>query len=206
MTPIPGSVSGEVESIRETAMELISRSWAESFFGNISILLDDAMANLEVKERFPSPVKENELEGKTILATRTTSTMEEVVDDPEGSLGLYRIEGDSLELVWGEGPPTSEISSHLMAYTSSRGRCILHCHMDCISGVCDESIDIPEGCCIVDEMEPGSLPLAEATRNAFQKCDTVIWKGHGAITIADDLVKCLQRLIRLEQYLKEPAG
>lgn len=194
-----------IEAIEVTARKLVELGWAESFFGNISVLMDPIEDDLEVIDRFPSPVEVTELNGLDLLVTRTTSTMEEVANSPVDSIGLYRINGSELELLWGSGPPTSELSSHLMAYSSGRGQAIVHCHMEDVSRAgpsLSKENTHREGFGIVHELDPGSIELAEATRDSLHSHDTIIWKNHGAFSMSDGLERCLERLVTLETFLK----
>lgn len=194
-----------IEAIMKTAGRLVELGWAESFFGNISVLIDPIDEHLDIISSFPAPVEIPVLNGLDILVTRTTSTMEEVANSPEESIGLYRINGRSLDLLWGAGPPSSELSSHLLSYSTGRGQAIVHCHMDDVHRLDHNSCKehpLPKWVKVIGEIEPGSIELAEATRDAIQYHDTILWKGHGALAMTEDLRTCLDRLSGLEGYLK----
>ncbi|MGA1849086.1 MAG: class II aldolase/adducin family protein [Thermoplasmatota archaeon] len=201
----PSILEIPITDIQKTAAALVGRSWAESFFGNISVLLDLDDVEMDIMDRYPIHTEIPDLNRRYILVTRTFSTMKEVVRDPERALGFYRIENRELLLLWGEGPPTSELSSHLMAYSTGRGRAIIHCHMDLVGrvsssfGIADHPL--PTGTQIIEELEPGSIELARATGDALRKNDTVIWRGHGAFSMTDSLGESLKRLEGLEGYL-----
>ena len=199
------ALTRKIDEIRDSAKKLVDMGWAESFFGNISVLMDPIEEDLEVLDTYQSPVEVQELIGLDILITRASSTMEEVANSPEAAVGLYRIGGKGLELLWGNGPPSSEISSHLLAYSTGRGQAIIHCHMDDVWAVTSSVIRVnppPSGIGIVGELEPGSIELAEATMDALHDNDTIIWRNHGAISMTDGLSKCLEKLTGLEGYLK----
>jgi ribulose-5-phosphate 4-epimerase/fuculose-1-phosphate aldolase len=107
-------------------------------------------------------------------------------------------------LISGEGHPTSEISSHLLAYTTNRGEAIVHCHMGSVSNellnmnLLSSSLkDIQ----IVDEMKSGSIELATATMNAFRRNNTIFWAGHGIITMANDLEGCMKNIEGFKEKL-----
>jgi rhamnulose-1-phosphate aldolase len=199
------SLDSEISELIEAAGWLIEKSWAESFFGNISILIDRNDLNSSVIEKFPLPTGIPELIGMYILVTRTFSTMEEVVKHPETSIGLFEIEEEALHLLWGSGPPTSELSSHLMAYSTGRGRAIIHCHMDILNGKGSSILKegpLPEGIGLVPKLEPGSMDLARATRDALLQNDTIIWREHGALSMGGTIEECSRRLESLEEYLR----
>lgn len=193
---------------QKTAKELVGHDWGSSFFGNISIMIDeeDEFLRYPVISSFSSPIEEPEIEGRYLLITRTTSTMQEVADHPENAIGLYRIAGDSLDLLWGRGPPTSELSTHLLVHSSGKGSAIIHCHMPLLGSITHADLEgsfLPEGFSYVGEFEPGSIGLAEATKKSMERNHTVIWVGHGAVTYSDGLGRCLDRLYVLEDLLKE---
>lgn len=185
---------------------LIDRKWAGSFFGNISMIIDPIDLSSDIITTFRVPVPIGELDGRLLLVTRTTSTMEELSTDPASALGLYRINGSVIELLWGLGPPTSEISSHLLAYSARPGKAIVHCHMDLIDVISlkfPEGPPLPPGCSWVEDFEPGSIELALATKDALMKDDTVVWKDHGPLSLTESLEICMARLIRLDAFLQE---
>jgi ribulose-5-phosphate 4-epimerase/fuculose-1-phosphate aldolase len=194
-----------IDQFEQAASRLISRNWARSFFGNISILVDADLKDLPIKNEYPSPVTIKDLKKNCLLmVTRTTSTMSDIIDSPEDSLGLYLLKDDNLNLIWGCGPPTSELSAHLLAYSSSNARAIIHCHMDIISKLSDRyprGPPLPANCSWVGDLEPGSIDLAEATAEALESTDTVIWKHHGVISCTGDLSKCYWRIEEVWSYL-----
>lgn len=195
-----------IDKFKQAAMKLISRDWARSFFGNISILIDDDYEDLPVKEEYPSPVKIEDLQGSSLMITRTTSTMAEIIESPDKSLGLYQLKDGNLNLIWGCGPPTSELSAHLLAYSSSKGKAIIHCHMDIISEISErypQGPPLPANCSWAGDLEAGSVELAQATAEALEGTDTVIWKDHGVISCTDDLSGCYQRIVEVWSYLND---
>ncbi len=194
-----------IDKFKQAAMKLISRDWARSFFGNMSILIDDDYEDLPVKDTFTAGVEVRSLDGDFLIATRTFFTMDDVVNTPEKALGLYKIDREQLSLIWGEGPPTSDITSHLLAYSTGKGRALVHCHMDSVTAL-SGMIPLPEGYGWVDKMEPGSIELANATMTAMRSNHTVIWKGHGAISLGDDPKICIERLVYLDEYLADHPG
>ncbi len=200
------SLKDHISMFQITAQMLIDRKWADSFFGNISMILDPIDINPDIITTFKTPVPVRQLDGRFLLVTRTISTMEELSMDPASALGLYRINGSVLELLWGSGPPTSEISSHLLSYSIHRGRAIVHCHMDLIDEISlrfPEGPSLPPGCSWVEYFEPGSIELALATKEALMKNDTVVWKDHGPLSMTESLERCMARLIHLDAFLRE---
>jgi ribulose-5-phosphate 4-epimerase/fuculose-1-phosphate aldolase len=66
----------------------------------------------------------------------------------------------------------------------------------------DYTLPLPDGYCWVAEIEPGSVELAQATADAMRRDHTVIWKGHGAISLGKDLEVCIERLRLLDEFLQ----
>ncbi len=198
---------GVLLEFQNTAKELIRHDWGSSFFGNISLMIDeeDEFLRYPVISSYTSPEINPGIEGRYLLITRTTSTMQEVVDHPETAIGLYRIAGGSMDLLWGRGPPTSEVSAHLSVHSLGKGSAIIHCHMLLLGSIFRTDLErslLPEGFSYVGGFEPGSTALAEATKKAMENSHTIIWIGHGAVTYSDGLSKCLERLHTLEDILE----
>jgi ribulose-5-phosphate 4-epimerase/fuculose-1-phosphate aldolase len=200
-----GPYSSDISSIQTAASELISRSWAESFFGNISILLKRRDFCDRVRESYPVEIDPSFLQGRILIVTRTLSTMKDVLNSPQEALGIYVPGKRALNLIMGKGPPTSEITSHLMAYQMGNGSVVLHCHMDSLTDaslITKDRSSLPSGIGWVDKLEPGSIQLAETTGREMQKFDMVLWKDHGPICTGKDLTHCLRRLMELDEYIK----
>jgi len=196
----------EVLQMQEAALNLRDHGWAKGSSGNISIRLSTPFSGDPGKLYYNAPLKVPELEGSHILITRAGSTMEEVIGDPEGSIGLFGYHEGKLDLVWGSGPPTSELSSHLLILSMKKGNVVMHCHMDAVlrfSSNHPGGRTLPGGFGSVGWFEPGSPELAFATMNAMKEHNTVLWMGHGAISCAGSVDECIGNLLELERELEE---
>ncbi|MGA1794040.1 MAG: class II aldolase/adducin family protein [Thermoplasmatota archaeon] len=190
---------------------MTSKGWCREAAGNISILIDDIIGiGSDETFIFDSGQFLPRLEGKTILMTRSGSFISEVPQRPEQNLGLYRIGkgGRYLSLVWGEGAPTSEYLSHLLIYGSTGGRvkAVIHSHMDDVDRLARELPDIayglPRWIGWVPRIPPGSIELARATVREIERCDIMVWQGHGVLSPGKDVEDCLSRLERFEEWAK----
>lgn len=196
----------EVLQLQEAALKLRDHGWAKGSSGNMSIRLRTPSPGDPGKLSYKAPLKVPELEGSRLLITKAGSTMEEIIGDPEGSLGLFEYHEGKLDLVWGSGPPTSELSSHLLILSMKKGNIVIHCHMDAVERF---SSNHPEGRTpsggfgSVGWFEPGSSELAFATMNAMKEHDTVLWMGHGAISCAGSVDECMGNLLELERELED---
>lgn len=190
-----------IRSICDTAGELEARGWGKRFFGNISINLGRPdIGNMEVKGLYHHDLPVENIIGCILLITRSGSTMSEISKDPGSHVGAYGIFKGSLGLLWGEGPPTSEIGSHLMIHGIDGIRGIIHCHLDNMDRIVKEEV-LKNGFGWVDKLEPGSPELASATLEAARRYDTMIWDGHGVICFAGDLERALDLVFRVDDRL-----
>ncbi|MCK5773717.1 MAG: class II aldolase/adducin family protein [Thermoplasmata archaeon] len=190
-----------IGSICDTARELEARGWAKGFFGNISINLGTLdMEKTEVSGLYHHDLPVEDLIGSILLITRSGSTMSEVSKDPESHVGAYSISKRSMDLFWGEGPPTSEIGSHLLIHEIGAARGIIHCHLDNMERIEKDGVQ-KQGFGWVGTLEPGSPELAEATSEAARLYDTIIWNGHGVVCFAGDLQKALHLVFEADDRL-----
>jgi rhamnulose-1-phosphate aldolase len=136
---------------------------------------------------------------------------------PEKNLGIIEINetGDKYRIVWGYtsgGKPTSELPAHLQAHsvrkelTNGVDRAIIHTHPTNIIALtyamdldtCSLSrllwemhaeciVVFPEGVEFLPWMMAGSQQIADATAEAFQKRNMVIWQFHGIFATGRNL-------------------
>ena len=190
-----------LRSICDTARELEARGWAKGFFGNISINLGRPdIGGMIIRGLYHHYLPVEDIIGCTLLITRSGSTMSEISRDPGSHVGAYRISKGSLDLIWGEGPPTSEIGSHLLIHRIGTTRGIIHCHLDNMGRIEKGEVQ-RNGFGWVGKLEPGSPELAEATNEAAGRYDTIIWEGHGVICFAGDLQKALDLVFEADDRL-----
>jgi rhamnulose-1-phosphate aldolase len=193
------------------ANEIISKGWCRDTFGNISMIVDDPIEIWDLEPfLFETGLFLPQLEGRTILFTRSGSRIEDITSHPEQNLGLYLCSkgGSHLSLLWGDGAPTSEWLSHLLiyAYTNGKVKAVVHAHMEEVERLRTEFMDLapdlPDWIGWVPDLPPGSLDLAQATVQEINRYDIMLWHGHGIIAPGMDLEDCLSRLERFSEWTR----
>jgi rhamnulose-1-phosphate aldolase len=191
------------------AKELASKGWCHDTSGNISMIVEDPIEVWDLEPfLFETDLYLPQLEGKTILFTRSGSRIEDIPDAPKNNLGLYLAVrgGVYLSLLWGEGAPTSEWLSHLLIYAHSGGKvkAVVHAHMEEVerlkSEMTDPVLELPDWIGWVPRLPPGSVDLAQATVQEMNKYDLMLWHGHGILAPGRDLEDCLSRLERFSEW------
>ena len=190
---------------------LNSKGWAAGIYGNISMVVEDPIEIWDLEPiLFESGLFLPQLEGRTILFTRSGSHLEEISSDPEQNLGLYLCTkgGGTLSLLWGEGAPTSEWLSHLLIYAHAGGKvkAVIHAHMDEVerlkAEIGDLASELPDWIGWVPDLPPGSLDLAQATVQEMHRYDIMLWHGHGIIAPGKDLEDSLSRMERFSEWAR----
>lgn len=211
VTVISEGMSKLLKPMMETARELASKGWCQEYSGNISMIVEDPIEIWDLEPYlFETGQFLPQLEGRTILFSRSGSRIEDIPDAPEENIGLYTATrgGIALSLLWGEGAPTSEMLSHLLIYAHSGGRvkAIIHSHMNEVdmlgSELMDLAPDLPNWVGWVPELPPGSIDLAQATVQEISRYDIMLWHGHGIIAPGKDLEDCLSRLGRFSEWAR----
>ncbi len=199
-----------LKPIMDASSKLASKGWCQECSGNISMVVEDPIEIWDLEPfLFETGQFLPQLEGKTILFTRSGSKIEDISNTPEDNLGLYIAArgGRSLSLLWGEGGPTSEWLSHLLIYAHNGGKvkAIVHAHMDEVeklqSELMDLAPDLPDWVGWVPNLPAGSLDLAQATVQEIHRYDIMFWHGHGIIAPGKDLEDCLSRLERFSDWV-----
>lgn len=131
-----------LEMVR-TATEMYRQGWDERNGGNISLMLDEALASEyldggQALRTIPTGFSAPELEGRYFLVTGTGKYFKNVQYAPEANLGLVRLAegGTQAWLLWGfsdGGTFTSEFPAHMMSHaarlrTDPDSRVVMHCH------------------------------------------------------------------------------
>jgi ribulose-5-phosphate 4-epimerase/fuculose-1-phosphate aldolase len=195
----------------EAARTLVSKGWSQETFGNISMIVEDPIEIWDLEPfLFETGTFLPQLEGETILMTRSGSRIDEIPALPEKNLGLYLCTrgGRSLSLLWGEGAPTMEWMSHLLIYARSGGKvkAVVHAHMEEVerlgSEMMDLAPDLPEWIGWVPSLPEGSMDLARATAQEINRYDIMLWHGHGITAPGKDLEDCLSRLERFSEWAR----
>ena len=194
-------LKNELLDLRDASAFLSSKGWAKGSSGNISLLSScRAKGALPVSSVHPFSPFRMMMTGRYVWVTRTGSRMQDLSHHPLENLGLYRIAEEELELVFGSGPPSSEVRAHLSIYDATDAQAVVHCHMEWIG-----TEDVPSGkpihgFCMLPRAKEGSLDLAMSTAEAAPSFHTMIWQGHGALALGKDLEECLDRLSTLDRW------
>ena len=156
------------------------------------------------------------------MVTASGRRMRDILDEPEENLCIVKIcpSGESYDIIWGCKTgrfPTSEFDAHLRAYnirkkTGRPATVVIHTQpldMIALSMVTEyqstdrfskllwrmqpETINnIPEGISYLPYEVPGSLKLAKATEDAFERGYRIaLWANHGVIAVGNDLDEVL---------------
>lgn len=214
--PVPSEgMSKLLDPMIFAAREITSKGWCRETSGNISMIISDPIEIWDLEPfLFETGLFLPQLEGKTILITRSGSRMEDITSHPEQNLGLYLCSrgGSHLSMLWGEGAPTSEWLSHLLiyAYTYGKVKAVIHAHMEEVerlrTELMDLAPDLPDWIGWVPDLPPGSLDLAQATVQEINRYDIMLWHGHGIIAPGKDLEDCLSRLERFSEWVGSLLG
>ena len=190
-----------MRTIADTARALEEHGWGKGFFGNISMDLGRLnVGEATVIEHYEEDLAVEELIGSVLLITRSGSTMMEIATRPDLHVGAYLVTGGSLDLLHGEGPPTSELGSHLLIHGIAGEKGIVHCHFEEMALI-EQDMASEGGFGWVRDLDPGSRELALATLEEARRHDTIIWKAHGIISFAGDLRSALLQISRAHEGL-----
>lgn len=187
--------------------------WDERNSGNISLLLpEEELAEYldlnHVLRTIPTGFDACALAGRCLLVTATGSYFKNVEFDPEGNLGIIRIDRDGTHahLLWGFAGGktfTSELPAHLMSHiqrlqADPDHRVVLHAHpinllamtyvhpLDprqftrTLWQMCTECIMIfPDGVNVLPWMLCGTEEIGRATAAEMSSARLVVWAQHG---------------------------
>ena len=203
---VEGMLKKENSEVVFAALELLQMGWAEGFFGNISLLSRIPPYSLQVKTAYPVadtiPIKEP----MRFWVTRAGSHIEEIPDVPLEQIGLYSMEENKLRLLYGEGPPSSEVKVHILLIGTSKNKAVVHCHIPELKrlegAILSGGLELPEGMVQVPYHEPGSVELAMATAEAMRKNRLVIWSGHGVISAGCTMQDAMLRVKELNYLMR----
>jgi rhamnulose-1-phosphate aldolase len=133
---------GLLETVREAALDLWHKGWAERNAGNISVRLKETQRPVEVPgdgQWVQAGVTVPDLVGEMLLVSATGSYMRQVGRDPREGMGVIEINqtGDAYRKLWGfksDQNPTSELPSHLLTHavrkrvSGGADRAMIHTH------------------------------------------------------------------------------
>ena len=197
----------------DTAANMYRLGWDERNGGNISLMLTEQEVSPfidtdKVIRTIPMGFRAESLVGKYFLVTGTGKYFKNIKGNPEGNLGLIRIDedGETAQLMWGYndgGKFTSELPAHLMSHMARLAvdpehRVVMHTHpthtlamthihpLDdreftrTIWQTCTECIVVfPDGIGVLPWMVCGNNAIGEATAEKMKDYRLVIWGLHG---------------------------
>lgn len=206
----------QIPFVREMAQ--ITRSmwrfgWDERNGGNVSCILEEQEVARyidvnQVIRRFQPAFPVHELAGRYFIVTGSGKYFKNIIDDPEGNLGVLRVshDGEHLELLWGlknGAVPTSELPAHFMSHierlkVDPQHRVVMHNHAThtlamtfvhileenaftrTLWEMCTECIVVfPDGIGVIPWMVPGSSEIGRATALKMKEHRAVLWPQHG---------------------------
>ncbi|HNT52052.1 MAG TPA: class II aldolase/adducin family protein [Candidatus Syntrophosphaera sp.] len=188
-----------LERVQLVAEQINLSGWAEANAGNLSI---------DVTQLLPPVMQTGTV---WYLVTRSGSRYRDLARAPQDELVLVSIR-DHEEKCWPEGArPTSEWNSHLQLQQRFRAadrpeRVILHAHPASLillsqtdvaatpeslhaslsQALPEFDLYLPQGIAIANAAPPGSLDLAQASLQALDRQQALLWPGHGLLTFAPD--------------------
>ena len=181
----------------------ISMRLSDDDVSRIGSMKKDAPWN-ELQKKVP------DLGGEIFLISGTGKYIKNIALDPERNLGIIEIDksGEKYKVIWGYsdgGRPSCELPSHLDVHSKKKTTAgsskstIIHTHpSNLIALTYSLNLDtfklsrllwemhaeciavFPEGVEFLPWMVAGSNELADATAEAFKKCNVVVWQYHGA--------------------------
>ena len=168
------------------------------------------------------PVPAPDLAGDVLLITGSLRRMRDVAVAPEENVALIRIlpAGEGYLHLWGASPVTSEFPAHAAIHAVLKRakpslRAVLHTHpthlialthLPAYADKPDVVLDrllrlhpetrfhLPAGVGSIPYRIPGSLELGEATAQALEEFDIVLWKKHGVVAVAESLSRAFDRV------------
>ncbi|MFN7252301.1 MAG: rhamnulose-1-phosphate aldolase [Anaerobacillus sp.] len=202
-----------IQDMMKTTANLYRLGWDERNGGNISYLLREEEVTPyldinDVKRTVKISFNAKEIAGSYFIVTGSGKYFKNVIDEPEGNLGIIRIgqDGTSVDILWGfvgGAVPTSELSSHLMSHierlkVDTEHRIVMHCHATHLIGMtftheldealftktlwemCTECIVVfPDGVGLIPWMVPGTDQIGQSTADKMKTTRLVIWPHHG---------------------------
>jgi rhamnulose-1-phosphate aldolase len=203
---------------------------------NISDRIGLENKNLAALSSYKLPRNMQELAGDFFYVTGTGKRMRDVSKDPMKYGAIVRVDadGNSYDIVAERDiKPTSELPSHFSIHASfkkkgSSNKLVLHTHptdLIALSHIPElkssEAINqllwsmhpetfivIPKGIGLVSYEIPGTLELADASLQALDKHDIIIWEKHGVLAVGEklsdtfDLIDTLSKSAQIYAFTK----
>lgn len=202
-----------VQELAAIADNMYRLGWDERNGGNISYRISEKEAAdfvdiRHVQRSIALGFHAKQLVGEYYLVTGTGKYFKNIKNDPETSLGLFRIakDGASAELLWGYadgGTFTSELPAHLMSHIARRkvdpeNRVVMHTHpTNLLAMTYVHELDtkafthtlwqmstecivvFPDGIEVLPWMLCGTNEIGAATADKMQSARVVVWALHG---------------------------
>lgn len=198
---------------------------------NVTDVVDDRIRGLEaLSGEFKLDIPVRHLAGNYFLVTGTGRRMRYVRTAPMENASIIRISDDGTSYrIIAEKPirPTSELPSHLMIHDRMAAahrniKAVIHTHpielvamthhpqflgKDVLGKILWSMIPetrafCPKGLGIIPYACPGSVELAEATAQALDDYDIVMWEKHGAVGIGENLIEPFDMIDTLTKSAK----
>jgi len=189
--------------IRLAAETICRHGWAEANAGNLSLQIDQTLAEELSATTCQHP------NSTWFLVSRTGARFRDMAQNPLD--GLMVIACDAEECYFpSNARPTSEWPTHKliqMQQMHAGYSCLLHCHTTEIIALChtdlvkdiqllnetlakllpELSIYLPQGIAFSPYAPPGSIELAQSSLEHFRNCQALIWDRHGLLIRAKDI-------------------
>ncbi|MDR0937668.1 MAG: rhamnulose-1-phosphate aldolase [Oscillospiraceae bacterium] len=206
---LKGEIIDYIRALARTARLMSGYGWSERNAGNISMLLPCNGTEFPAsapKRSFRLSFDASELNGRVFLVTGTGEYFRNLALSPKEKLGIVRVKGTELELLWGfqnGGAPTSEISAHLRSHAvrlreNPAHSVICHTHptnliaMSAVHSLdereftrtlwkqCSECLMfLPDGVGVLPWLPCGDDRIGAATAEKMRGFRVVLWANHG---------------------------
>lgn len=220
----------------KTTQLIYQSGWAEKNSSNISVMIEesDLKEYLDIDKVIrviDLTFDISSLACKYFIATATGSYFRNIKDNPESTLGIFKVapNGKQLFLLWGykgNNHFTSELPTHLMVHAArlkvdSKNRIVMHCHPDNIIAMSHmhelddkaftlslwrtmtESIIVfPEGIGVIPWMVSGTNEIGIATSKKIKDYRLVVWPMHGIYGVGSTLNDVFGLLETVEKSAK----
>lgn len=213
------NLNGVKREISEVAGYLWKNGWCERNGGNISVLLEDAVAGSASDPFVPMAVPKEAAE-LAFYTTQTGGRLREIQSNPNSVCAVVQFNDEATgyyvrETDLTDFKATSEFIMHVLVHldilaSGSKKRCLVHCHpnelialshhpdlgqdedgfnFSCMSMLPEVRGFVPRGMALVPYALSGSRELADLTAQGFRTRDVVIWSKHGACSCGQTLME-----------------
>ncbi|MCL2026968.1 MAG: rhamnulose-1-phosphate aldolase [Bacteroidales bacterium] len=195
---------------------------------NISNIIDDGIINMPaISEKIPLGKPMQNLKGGYFFCKGTNRRMRDLARFPMENGSVIRITNDGAHYeIIADHPvkPTSELASHLSIHNyligkGSTYKAILHTHpIDLVamthnpvflekdklthllwSMIPETRAFCPHGVGIIPYQMPSSFELADATIQALNQYDVVMWEKHGVVSVSENIMEAFDMVDTLSK-------